>query len=60
MKVILLGPQRRPTVDAVLRSLSLSPGLDGPVATITAGWQEREPDDRELSALLSARDVNLT
>jgi hypothetical protein len=32
---------------------------DGPVATITAGWQEREPDDNELSALLGTRDVNL-
>ena len=55
MRVILLGPQRRPTVDAVARSL----GLDGPVATITAGWQEREADDRELSALLGGRAVNL-
>ena len=55
MRVILLGPQRRPTVDAVARSLS----LDGPVATITAGWQEREPDDAELSALLGGRTVSL-
>jgi hypothetical protein len=55
VKVILLGPQRRPTVDTVVRSL----GLDGPVATITAGWQERESDDRELSARLGGRDVNL-
>jgi hypothetical protein len=29
------------------------------VATITAGWQEREPDDNELSALLGTRDSNL-
>jgi len=56
VRVILLGPQRRPTVDAVARSLS----LDGPVATITAGWQEREPDDAELSALLGGRTVSLT
>ncbi len=56
MRVILLGPQRRPTVDAVARSLS----LDGPVATITAGWQEREPDDAELSALLGGRTANLS
>jgi hypothetical protein len=55
MRVILLGPQRRPTVDGVARSLA----LDGPVATITAGWQEREPDDGELSRLLDGRDVNL-
>jgi hypothetical protein len=56
VRVILLGPQRRPTVDAVVRRL----GLDGPVATITAGWQEREPDDGELSTLLGGRDVNLS
>jgi hypothetical protein len=55
VRVILLGPQRRPTVDGVARAL----GLDGPVATITAGWQEREPDDGELSRLLDGRDVNL-
>jgi hypothetical protein len=55
VRVILLGPQRRPVVDTVARSL----GLDGPVATITAGWQEREPDDAELSTLLSGRDTNL-
>ena len=56
MRVVLLGPQRRPTVDAVARSLSLG----GPVATVTAGWQEREPDDAELSTLLGARAVNLS
>ncbi|MDQ2814166.1 MAG: hypothetical protein M3Z75_20425 [Actinomycetota bacterium] len=55
MKVILLGPQRKPTLDAVVRSLDLA----GPVATITAGWQERESDDAELSALLGGRGVNL-
>ena len=56
MKVILLGPQRRPTVDAVARSLALA----GPIATITAGWQEREPDDAELSTLLGGRTANLS
>ena len=55
MRIILLGPQRRPTVGAVVRSL----GLDGPVATITAGWQERESDDGELSTLLGGRATNL-
>ena len=59
MRVILLGPQRRPTVDAVARSLGL-PGAGNQVATITAGWQEREPDDQELSTLLGARAVNLS
>jgi hypothetical protein len=56
MKVILLGPQRRPTLAAVARSVRLA----GRVATITAGWQEREPDDSELSELLGAQDVNLS
>jgi hypothetical protein len=50
VRVVLLGPQRRPTLDGVVRSL----GLAGPFATVTAGWQEREPDDGELSALLGA------
>ena len=58
MRVILLGPQRRPTVDAVARSLGLRDRNQ--VATITAGWQEREPDDQELSTLLGARAVNLS
>lgn len=55
MKVTLLGPQRRPTLATVASSLPAGQ----PVATITAGWQERESDDAELSALLGARDVNL-
>ena len=48
-RIVLLGPQRRPTLEGW-------PGrcrpARGPVATITAGWQEREPDDAELDALL--------
>ena len=59
MKIILLGPQRRPTLDGVVRSLGLGSGLSGRVATVTAGWQEREPDDAELAALLGGRAVNL-
>jgi hypothetical protein len=55
VRVILLGPQRRPTVDAVMHWL----GLEGPVATITAGWQEREDDDAELGALVPGEAVNL-
>jgi hypothetical protein len=55
VKVTVLGPQRRPTLEGVAASLYLV----GPVATITAGWQEREGDDAELSKLLGARDVNL-
>jgi hypothetical protein len=59
VRVILLGPQRRPTVDAVARSLSLE-GSRVPIATVTAGWQEREPDDAELGTLLGGRAVNLS
>jgi hypothetical protein len=55
VRIVLLGPQRRPTLEGVARSL----GLSGPVATVTAGWQEREPDDAELSRVLGGRDVNL-
>jgi hypothetical protein len=58
VKVILLGPQRRPTVDHVVRSLALLDSA-GPFATVTAGWQEREPDDGELNALLGGRGVGL-
>jgi hypothetical protein len=55
VRAILLGPQRRPTLDGMVRSL----GLPGPFATVTAGWQEREPDDGELRALLDGRSVGL-
>ena len=55
MRVTLLGPQRRPTLDTVAASLY----PEGPIATITAGWQERESDDAEMSKLLGSRDVNL-
>jgi hypothetical protein len=55
VQITLLGPQRRPTVDQVVA------GLDSDLrfATVTAGWQEREPDDAELDALLDSRTVNL-
>ena len=56
MRVTLLGPQRRPTLDSVVASLR----LDGPFATITAGWQEGEQDDGELRKRLGHRDVNLS
>jgi hypothetical protein len=53
--VTLLGPQRRPTLDRVLDAL----GVDGPVAAVNAGWQEREADDSELLSLLGGRGTNL-
>ena len=53
--VTLLGPQRRPTLGRVVQSL----GIDGPVAAVNAGWQDREADDGELLSLLGGRGVNL-
>lgn len=53
--VTLLGPQRRPTLHRVLQPS----GSDARVATVTAGWQERERDDGELHELLGGRSVNL-
>ncbi len=55
MRVTLLGPQRNPTLEEVVAAQR----IEGPIATITAGWQEREADDQELSKLLSGQDVNL-
>jgi hypothetical protein len=53
--VTILGPQRRPTLDQVTRTLD----ADARVAVVTAGWQERESDDEELNTLLAGRGVNL-
>ncbi len=53
--VTLLGPQRRPTVQQVVRDLD--PGTA--FAIVTAGWQERESDDAEMRELLGGRAVNL-
>jgi hypothetical protein len=53
--ITLLGPQRRPTLDRVLSSLD----VDGPVAVVNAGWQERESDDAEILALAGEQAVNL-
>jgi len=55
VRIVLLGPQRRPTLGSVFRGLD----VPGPVATVTAGWEEREPDDAELDSLLDGRSVNL-
>jgi len=54
--VMLLGPQRNAiTVTDELDRL----GLAGKIATITAGWQEREAEDRELQDAIGHRAVNL-
>jgi hypothetical protein len=56
MRTILLGPQRfQTTATAVLRSLP----VEGPVATINAGWEEREDVVDELDAALDGRAVHL-
>jgi hypothetical protein len=54
--VVLLGAQRYdPTLRAAIDEL----GITGKIATITAGWQEREDDDDDLTEHLDGRDVNL-
>ena len=52
----LLGPQRRVT-GARTAVAELIP--EGPVATINAGWRERESDTAELDAVLGGRMLNL-
>ncbi|MEO8276831.1 MAG: Type 1 glutamine amidotransferase-like domain-containing protein [Thermoanaerobaculia bacterium] len=54
--VTLLGPQRfTPTLgEAVTRA-----GISGRLASVTAGWQEREAEDLELHEHLGERTMNL-
>lgn len=54
--VVLLGAQR---YDPTLRDAVDELGIKGKIATITAGWQEREDDDDDLTEHLDGRDVNL-
>jgi hypothetical protein len=54
--VTILGPQRRPSVQHAVPDLP----ADAVVAVCTAGWQERESDDAELSDLLERSTVNLS
>ena len=56
MHTVLLGPQRfLTTAGTVVRSLA----PEGPVATVTAGWQDREPADDELNEVMDGRGLNL-
>ena len=56
MSVTLLGPQRfRMSARAAVRALE----VEGPIAVINAGWQEREVDDAELDEVLDGRTTNL-
>lgn len=54
--IVLLGAQRyQPTLGDAISDLEVA----GTVATITAGWQERESDDEDLVEHLHGRCVNL-
>lgn len=55
-KITLLGPQRHSiTVTEEIERLN----LQGRIAVITAGWQEREAEDDELQEAIGHRAVNL-
>ena len=55
--IVLLGAQRfEPTLGDAVKAL----GITGKIATITAGWQEREVEDLDLQEHLSGRAVNLS
>ena len=56
MNITLLGPQRRV---AAARAAVADLMPEGPIATVNAGWQEREKDSAELSDVLGGRMVNL-
>ena len=55
-KVLLLGPQGRH--NNVVEAISKL-AVDGPIATITAGWEERDGEDSELSEAFGGRIRNL-
>jgi peptidase E len=60
--LVLLGAQRfEPTLGDAVGELEaaglLAPGC--PIAVVTAGWQEREPEDLDLREHLAGRTVNL-
>ena len=53
----LLGPQyHRPTLGELYEKLDLP---EGPIAVVTAGWQEREGEDEELDGYLGGRSLDL-
>jgi hypothetical protein len=54
--VVLLGPQRyRPTLAEAFRQVN----AEGPVAVVTAGWEEREDEIDDLTEHLGCEVVNL-
>ncbi|MFT3712017.1 MAG: hypothetical protein QM817_30615 [Archangium sp.] len=55
-KGALLGPQQlKQSLGAVVRAL----GKEGPIALVTAGWQEREDQDEDLAAQFERPIINL-
>ncbi len=53
----MLGPQRlSPTIGPILEQLGMA---EGPVCTVTAGWQEREGELGELQQHLGRRTLDL-
>ena len=56
MRTVLLGPQRfRATVGPAIRTVA----PEGPIATVTAGWRDRESNTDELDATLEGRGRHL-
>jgi hypothetical protein len=56
MITVLLGPQRfRTTAGSAIRDVA----PEGPVATVTAGWRDRESDTTELDGVLEGRGRHL-
>src|SRR6476661_5793573 len=56
MRTVLLGPQRfMTTAGTALRSL----GVEGPVATINAGWEDREDVVDELDQVIGGETRHL-
>ncbi|HVF19700.1 MAG TPA: hypothetical protein VNA14_05605 [Mycobacteriales bacterium] len=54
--VILLGPQGpRPNLPQTLAALD----VPGPIATVTAGWEERETEDADLDTDVGGATLNL-
>ncbi len=55
-RIVLLGPQR---LQPTLRDAVTSAGVRGPLAVVTAGWEEREDEVENMEAHLGAPVVNL-
>ena len=55
-RVVLLGPQVR---DRIVNTAVRDLGVEGSLATVTAGWEEREGEHAVLSSHLGGRTRNL-